>query len=189
MTPITEPEQEDLGLVWVYCSHHQETALSIKEALAEAKVHVYSGTNLPEGATPHLVILCPSEEESVASEIRRLRARVPGAFVLIFFCPPLDPRAVEEGLRAGASGFVHSGTHPDLIVCALSAASGGLVLISRELLEACLKERASREDPVVLTPRQREFLEVVATDVSAGETTLVPRELLGAFLAEDGAPM
>jgi hypothetical protein len=79
--------------------------------------------------------------------------------------------------------------HPELIACALSAATSGLVLISRELLEACLKERASREDPVVLTPRQREFLEVVATDVSAKEEALVPKELLGAFLAEDEAPM
>jgi DNA-binding NarL/FixJ family response regulator len=188
MTPITEPEQEDLGLVWVYCFHRQEVVLSIKEALAEAKAHVHSGTTLPEGATPRLVILCPSEEESVASEMRHLRALAPEAPVLLF-CSPLDPWSVEEALRAGASGFIHSGMHPELIACALSAATSGLVLISRELLEACLKERASWEDPVVLTPRQREFLEVVATDVSAKEEALVPKELLGAFLAEDEAPM
>ena len=186
MTPITEREREDLGLVWVYCPHHQEVVLSIEEALAEAKAHVHSGTNLPEGATPSLVILCPSEEESVASEMRRLRALAPEAPVLLF-CSPLNPRSAEEGLRAGASGFIHSGMPPELIACALSAASGDLVLISRELLEACLKKRASREDPVVLTPRQREFLEGVATDVSAGEEALVPKELLGAFLSKEEA--
>ena len=65
---------------------------------------------------------------------------------------------------------------------------GELVPLSREFLEACLERRLSQEDPIVLDPRQREFLEVVAASVPFGDVVMVPEELLRAFLAGNDSP-
>ena len=57
------------------------------------------------------------------------------------------------------------------------------ILLSREFLEACLEERASQEDPIVLDARQRKFLELVAQAATFRNEIAVPKELLEAFLA------
>ena len=182
MTQVKESKLEDLGLVWVDCPHHQEEeVLSIEKALVEAKVHVYSGRKLPVGEAADFVVLCPNGED-VVSEVRHLRALASDTPVLVF-CSSLDPQLAKESLRAGASGFLYSGMQPELIAYALAAASRDEILISRELLEAFLEERASREeDLVVLSPRQVEFLELVVAHVTFGEEIVVPKELLEAFL-------
>ena len=56
------------------------------------------------------------------------------------------------------------------------------ILLSREFLEACLEERVSQEDPIVLDARQREFLELVAQTATFRDVIAVPKELLEAFL-------
>jgi hypothetical protein len=61
--------------------------------------------------------------------------------------------------------------------------SKGEILLSREFLEACLEERASQENPIVLDARQRKFLELVARAATFGDEIAVPKELLEAFLA------
>ena len=57
------------------------------------------------------------------------------------------------------------------------------ILLSREFLEACLEERASQQDSIVLDARQREFLELVAQTAPFADEIAVPKELLAAFLA------
>ena len=182
MTQVKEPQREDLGLVWVDCpSYQEEEVLSIEKALVEANAHVYSGSKLSMGEAANFVVLCPNGED-VVSEVRRLRALASGTPVLVF-CSSLDPQLARESLRAGASGFIYSAMQPELIALSLSVTSRNEILVSRELLEAFLEERASQEeDLIVLTPRQVEFLELVVAYVTFGEEIVVPKELLEAFL-------
>ena len=63
---------------------------------------------------------------------------------------------------------------------------GEIILLSRAFLEACLEERVSQENPLVLDSGQREFLELVASSATFGmDAIAVPKELLEAFLAEE----
>jgi hypothetical protein len=63
---------------------------------------------------------------------------------------------------------------------------GEITLLSRAFLEACLEEKLSQENPLVLGSDQREFLELVASSVTFGTDAIaVPKELLEAFLAEE----
>ena len=187
MVPSKEIE-EDLGSVWASCPDHQEEqASSVETALVEAEARVYRGKEPPRGVSPNSVILCPSEEEGgLVSGLRRVRAVAPDTDVLVL-CPQPDSRLAEEAIREGASGFIYPGMPPELIVRAFRVASKGAILVPLELLEECLGERVSREDPVVLDPQQIEFLERAAVHASVGEVVVVPRGLLEAFLVEQGA--
>ena len=71
-------------------------------------------------------------------------------------------------------------------VCEWQDYEGEMIVLHREFLEACLEERLSQEDPTVLDPRQREFLEVVAASATFSDVIVVPEELLKAFLAGQG---
>ena len=63
---------------------------------------------------------------------------------------------------------------------------GEIILLSRAFLEACLEEKLSQEDPLVLGSRQREFLELVASSATfSTDAFAVPKELLEAFLAQE----
>ena len=186
MVPSKEIE-EDLGSVWASCPDHQEEQVSyVETALVEAEARVYRGKEPPRGVSPNSVILCPSEEEGgLVSGLRRVRAVAPDTDVLVLFPQP-DSRLAEEAIREGASGFIYPGMPPELIVRAFRVASKGAILVPLELLEECLGERVSREDPVVLDPQQIEFLERAAVHASVGEVVVVPRGLLEAFLVEQG---
>jgi hypothetical protein len=188
MVPTKEIE-EDLGLVWVACLDRQEEeqVSSVETALVETEARVYRGKEPPTGVSPNCVILCSSEEEGgLVSGLRRVRAVAPDTKVLILSSRP-DTRLAEEAMREGASGFIYPGMPRKLIVGAFRVASKGAILVPRALLEECLGERVSREDPVVLDPQQIEFLERAAAHASFGEAVVVPRELLEAFLVEEGS--
>jgi hypothetical protein len=65
---------------------------------------------------------------------------------------------------------------------------GEIILLSRVFLEACLEERLSQENPIVLDSGQREFLELVAGSATfSTDVIAVPKELLEAFLQEGGS--
>ena len=63
---------------------------------------------------------------------------------------------------------------------------GEIILLSRAYLEACLEDKLSHEDPLVLDSRQREFLELVASSATfSTDAIVVPKDLLEAFLAQE----
>jgi DNA-binding NarL/FixJ family response regulator len=183
----TKEIEEDLGSVWVACPDHQEEQVSyVETALVEAEARVYRGKEPPRGVALNSIVLCSSEVEGLASRLKRVRAVAPDTKVLILSSRP-DSRLADEAMREGASGFIYPGMPPELIVRAFRVASKGAILVPRELLEECLGEKASREDLVVVDPQQIEFLERVLTYAIVGEATVVPRELLEAFLVEEGS--
>lgn len=142
-----EPDQ-NLGLVWVNCPYEEATLL-VKEAL-RCKAPIHSGEEPPKEEAPSCVILCPNQE-SIPSKISRIRVQTSNAPVLVFGSSP-DPRLAEEALRAGASGFIHAGMRPERISLALSLATGGEVLIPRQLLGELLGKRLFLQRPMLLDP-------------------------------------
>jgi hypothetical protein len=61
-----------------------------------------------------------------------------------------------------------------------------ILLLSRAFLEACLEEKLSQKDPLVLDSRQREFLELVASSATfSTDAFAVPKKLLEAFLCQE----
>ena len=92
--------------------------------------------------------------------------------------------AVCAELRESSStlSFIDIGIQPTQNAPALSPPSKDEITIHRDLLEASLTQMISRGN-FVLTPSQREFLEVVAAAATFSDEILVPKELLNAFLA------
>ena len=63
---------------------------------------------------------------------------------------------------------------------------GEITLLSRAFLEACLEDKLSQENPLLLDSAQREFLELVASSATfSTDAIAVPKELLEAFLTKE----
>ena len=170
----------DPGSIWIKCSYPL-VVLGL-EAKLKAVGNVYCGQEAPVKNTPSSVIYCPNEEEDVASELERLRMVVGNVPILVLGLSN-DLRLAKTALLAGADSFIHLSTQPEQIVRALSMASEGKTLVPRDLLEALLVEKASRGDVMVLTPHQREFLELVVVEAATCKDEIVsPKELLREFL-------
>ncbi len=97
------------------------------------------GSRLP-GAHPPVegflscVIVCSNNEEDVALEVKRLLAMAQGVPCVVFGLRA-DLQLARSALKAGARGFIHAEMHPERVVCALSLASKGEVVLPGELLE------------------------------------------------------
>jgi hypothetical protein len=174
-----KPAAETSGLIWVKCSFPL-VGLGL-EAKLKAVGYVYCGQEAPVKNAPSSVIYCPNEEEDVASELERLRI-VAGNVPILVFGLSNDLRLAQTAFLAGADGFIHRRTQPEQIVRALSAAFVGEALVPRDLLEALLVEKVSRADVMALTPRQREFLELVVEAATFEDVIVSPKELLREFL-------
>lgn len=172
--------RETLKSVWISGCYPAIT-LRLEKTL-EAKTRVYRGRRPPANESPSSIIFCPSGED-IASEVRYLRDLAQDATILVLgFC--VDTQLARTALLAGAHGFIHLGMRPPQIVHTISKTSKDEAVVSRDLLEAFLEGVISREISPVLTPRQREFLELVAVSTPLDGEIVVPRELLEAFLSE-----
>jgi len=151
--------------VWVDC-HDPAEAFRLQQILETGGYEVHRGRQPPVQASPSLVIYGPDVEEAaeVASEVRRLDAEAPDAPALVFGLSA-ELALARAALRAGARGFIHAQMPPEHVVRALEVASKGETVIPRELIKA-LSEAEAPVDPDVLTPRQREVLELVAEGLS-----------------------
>jgi DNA-binding NarL/FixJ family response regulator len=180
VTRMEKVEFMTLKLIWVSCPYPAVT-LELEKML-EAKFRVFDGQERPVDEAPSTIILCPKGEDVGSEEVRYLRAQAPDVPVLVLGLR-LDTQGARAALLAGADGFIYLGMQPAQIIYALSAALKGETLVPRDLLQAFLVEKESQVD-TVLTPRQREFLELVAVSASSGREIMVPRELLKAFVRE-----
>jgi hypothetical protein len=66
-----------------------------------------------------------------------------------------------------------------------TVSKGETVVLSRAFLEDRLEERLGQDQPIVLDPREREFLELVARSAAFGDEIAVPKGLLEAFLEKE----
>jgi DNA-binding NarL/FixJ family response regulator len=164
------------GAVWVECPYPLVT-LGLKQTLQVAGYDVRHWRNgsgaahQEEGsAPPCCVIYYPKdpEDEDVAGRVERLRHRFADAPVLVLGFDAGDLALARAALRGGARGFLHLGMQPSQIARALSLASEGKTVLSRELSIALI----TQEQPpnlLALTPRQREILGLVAQGLTNAE--------------------
>lgn len=169
---------ENINTVWVDESS-PEMGRELKKMLG-AEARVYVGPTPLASATPSLVVFCLNGEDA-ASHIGHLRALVPDASVLAL-SPSPDPHLARETLLAGGHGFIHLGMQRAQVFRALSVTSKSETLVPKALLVAFLEEKLSREHVTVLTPHQREFLELIVASGIFEEEIVVPTKLLEAFL-------
>jgi hypothetical protein len=159
-----------------------EATSSLEEVLG-TRIDVYDngqGPSAEEVTARGTVIFCQKEED-VASEVRRLRALDEGAPILVLGLR-LEPQLARTALLAGADGFVYPAMRPAQIVVLLEAASRNETLVPRDLFAAFLAEIIEAQPDLVLPPRQREFLELIAVLATSQGEIVVRRELLEAFL-------
>ncbi len=150
-----------LGLIWVDCPY-PVAAVGLARILGdEARVHI--GREAPE-ESPSLAILGTSEMEGLGEGVKRIREANPEAPILIFSLH-LDLPLARSALQAGTRGFVHAGMKPEQVVRAVRVASEGELVAPRQLLEFLVVNEASAELDI-LSPRQREILELVGDALS-----------------------
>lgn len=150
-------EPDTLGLIWIDCRFSILSAGLTETLKNEGRIH--QGLKAPEKETPSLIIVCVETERDPAIEVKRVRAQLPDATILVFGLSS-DLRLVRAALQAGARGFVHLGMQPSQIVRSLKVASEGEIAIPRHLLKDLFAGdgQANLED---LTSRQRQILELV----------------------------
>jgi DNA-binding NarL/FixJ family response regulator len=177
------PEPGMQQAVWVECPYPLVT-LGLKQTLRAAGRDVRlerSGPGTAEqeqgGAPPRCLIYCPKDEDDVAGRVERLRHRFPDAPVLVLGFHAGDLPLARAALRGGARGFLHLGMQPSQIAHALSLASEGKTVFSRELTIALITQEQP-PDLLALTARQSEILGLVARGLTNAE---IAREL---FLTE-----
>ena len=153
-----KPQPEISGLVLVECPYPL-VSLGLNRMLRAAGYDVRSGQEgMALNEAPSAAICCPGEED-VAQQVKRLQDLVSGAPVLVLGFGD-DLELARAALQAGARGFVHIGMKPSQVVRALSLATEGKVVFSREIIIGLIKEEAPATP--VLTERQKEVLELVA---------------------------
>jgi DNA-binding NarL/FixJ family response regulator len=160
--PHTESVPKPLGAVRIEC-HYPVVTLALREILKE-EANIYEGRKPPGAEDPSSIILCPNGKD-IAPEVRRLRGQSPDAAVLVFDMR-VNPQLALKALRAGASGFLHASMRPEQIVGAVRRASEGKALVAEGLLEKLMAEEPAVADLTVLTPRQREIVELACEGLS-----------------------
>ena len=183
--PVT-PGCETSGTFWV--NYPYPLVVLEIEAMLEAADHVYYGEEVPVNNAPSSMIYCPKEEDDIASAVECLRSAASNIPIIVLGSR-LDPQLAQRVLLAGAAGIVHLESvhlerYPGQCAGFLTAAFEDEAAISRDFLKAILAKAASRTGPIVLTPRQRQFLKLVIQAPLVADHIMVPKELLRAFLVE-----
>ena len=93
---------------------------------------------------------------------------------VVFLTMHQEPAYARRALEAGAAGFVVKHSAPEELVMAIQAALKGQTFISPALASEVLRQarhepRGEADDRQLLTPRQREILQLVAQGKSAKE--------------------
>ena len=152
-----KPEQRTPEWIWVRCPC-PVIARGLRDIL-ETEARVYCGEDpLQERTFRCLVLYC--REEELAGRIRDHREHSPEVPVLVVGQPG-DVSLARAAIQSGTRGFIHVGMQANHIRRALVAAVNGELVVPREMIGA-LVGREEPVDPLILTPRKREVLGLVA---------------------------
>lgn len=154
---VRRPGQRVRGWVWVRCAS-PVIARGLRDIL-EAEARVYCGEAPDPGGTFRCVVL-HCKEEDLARQVREHKERSPEVPLLVVGQPD-DVSLARAAVRSGTRGFIHVGMKAEHIRRALVAAVNGELVVPREMIGALIG-REEPVDPLILTPRKREILGLVA---------------------------
>jgi DNA-binding NarL/FixJ family response regulator len=109
---------------------------------------------------------------------RRLRQQMPGV-KLIFLTMNEDPELAAEAMQFGASGYLLKSSAAEELIRAIQLALKGKSYVSpqvaRAMQQAFAKDPRPRQHPRMLTPRQREVVQLLAEGKSMKEVADILR--------------
>jgi DNA-binding NarL/FixJ family response regulator len=118
---------------------------------------------------PDVVVIDPRRNTGAAEELFASLKRDLGPSIVVF-TSDAGARQLSEALRAGVKGFVRKDSPPEDLVRAVQAAITGEFYVDPALSSTIVLE----DSEGVLTPRQREILQMLANGM---QTDMVAREL------------
>ncbi len=148
-------------LVWVDCPYPLLRIGLSSTLVGSARVH--AGSEAPS-TDPDAVIFGTGGVEGLLEGMKRHRKLHPQAVVLVMGLY-LDLSAARSALRAGARGYIHAGMMPDQITRAVEIAMRGEIVAPRALLEYLISD-PEIPNINILSPRQREIIDLVAEGMS-----------------------
>jgi DNA-binding NarL/FixJ family response regulator len=180
------PGWEASGSFWVKYPHPL-MILKIEARLKAAGYTCYgealSKEEVSVNDAPSSMIYCPKEDDDVVPEVERLHSAA-GDIPIVVLGSCLGSQLAQRILLAGAAYIVDLERHPEQGAGFLTAAFEDETAIPRDFLETMLAKAISRTGPIVLTPEQRRFLELVVEAPVVADNIMVPKELLRAFLVK-----
>ena len=151
LTRVLEPEFEVVGCV--------DNGLALSDAVADKKPDIA----IVDISMPGL---------NGIDAVRRLRKAGQNTKI-VFLSMHADPTFALEAFRAGASAYVIKASDAgDLLKALRESLKGGVYIspkIAKEVITAQLNRSGKLEDVTLLTPRQREVLQLVSEGRSAKE--------------------
>jgi DNA-binding NarL/FixJ family response regulator len=180
------PGWEASGSFWVKYPHPL-IILKIEARLKAAGYTCYgealSKEEVSVNDAPSSMIYCPKEDDDVVPEVERLHSAA-GDIPIVVLGSRLGSQLAQRILLAGAAYIVDLERHPEQGAGFLTAAFEDETAIPRDFFETMLAKAISRTGPIVLTPEQRRFLELVVEAPVVADNIMVPKELLRAFLVK-----
>ena len=112
---------------------------------------------------PQVIFLAPDLRNGDLWDcVRRLKSRLPGAYLLLYLAREDDPRLL-EALIAGADGYCLKGATADGVVAVITeVCAGGAPMspaVARQVLEQLRLNARQRAEAIRLTPREQTVLE------------------------------
>lgn len=150
------------GSVWIICSYpliYLGLEASLGDELSVRWVENLKAEVGHQGEDPFCLLVCAGQNDTPL-ELSDLRSVAPNVPIVVVGLVN-DASLARSALRRGARGFLHVGMQPSQIRRALSMVRKGELVVPREIITDLIEQEAP-VDILVLTPRQREVLHLVA---------------------------
>ncbi|MCP4363184.1 MAG: response regulator transcription factor [Chloroflexi bacterium] len=144
------------------------------EVVGEAK-NGAEAVSLVADTTPHLALLdwkMPKMDGLQAAQA--IKKKTPSVHTLLLSGAPVET-AVLDALDQGVDGFVHKDISSDGLCHAIRVVAGGQRYLGSEITQALLarsRQTAVSPQPISLSPRELEVLQLMATPVTYKEMAL-----------------
>jgi DNA-binding NarL/FixJ family response regulator len=142
---------------------------AIDVSVSAAATSVDEAVKLVEERRPSLFVVGIDNEQTSADDlqsIHRAREKVADLRVVVWSTVD-DPRAVNAAFAAGAAGYVLKTARPDDLTVAIRQVFERSIYLAKEWpLPDQARQTGSQSTAVMLTPREREILQLVAEGYS-----------------------
>jgi len=142
---------------------------AIDVSVSAATTSVDEAVKLVEERRPNLFVAGIDNDQTSADDlqsIHRAREKVVDLRVVVWSTVD-DPRAVNAAFAAGAAGYVLKTARPDDLIVAIRQVFERSIYLAKEWpLPDQARQTTSRSTAVMLTPREREILQLVAEGYS-----------------------